>query len=117
MRTSKYLLVSAVVLSLPAAAMAATRLNLCPTLPCPVPVPTLPPLTVPAGVSFSLVVSASDGSGIDESYTGTVQFATSDPPFLRRTRSSLEITESSRSPRCFAPVGSKPLRLRMHRAE
>lgn len=60
-------------------AEAATKLYLCATIPCPAPVPTLPPPTVTAGATFLLVVTASDGFSVDQGYTGTVQFASSDP--------------------------------------
>lgn len=71
-----------VLLTLPGFAEAlppAVRLHLCTVLPCPHPVPTLPPLTIAAGATFSLYVSAADNLGIDDMYTGTIRFTSSDP--------------------------------------
>jgi hypothetical protein len=61
------------------AAPSAVRLHLCTVLPCPHPVPTLPPLTTAAGATFNLYVTAADNLGTDDMYTGTIQFSSSDP--------------------------------------
>jgi hypothetical protein len=106
MRKRYCLLAFLVVFGVAEALPSAVRLHLCVALPCPHPVPTVPPFTIGAGVTFDLYVTAADNLRTDETYTGTIQFVSSDT--LASLPANYTFVLSDRGMRAFTAVVRTP---------